>query len=138
MPSASSRRRPPPDVLLTVSDEFARDRMERLLEAAGLEFARAASAAEARTAMDKLSFPVVVIDRVLPDADGIELCHEVRRHDPDGHVYMFLLSALDSADAIAKELAAGADDCLSRGASDAELLEQLKRASLRVRSPTKP
>jgi DNA-binding response OmpR family regulator len=74
-----------------------------------------------------------VVDRVLPDADGVEFCHEVRRHD--SRAYIFLLSALDSADAVAKGLAAGADDCLSKLASDGELLEQLKRAELHAQRP---
>lgn len=78
-----------------------------------------------------------MIDQLLPDADGIELCHEVRRHDEDGRAYIFLLSSLDSPDAVAKGLAAGADDYLSKRSSDAELLEQLKRASLHTRLPTK-
>jgi len=111
------------------------ERLALLFEAADLGSICVHSAAEARRALEALFFPIVVIDRVLPDGDGIELCKEVRRLSRDGRAYLLLLSALDTAADLAHGLAAGADDYLSKRASEAELVARVKAASSFVRLP---
>jgi DNA-binding response OmpR family regulator len=123
------------NVLLVEDDLLICERLELLFDAAGLGCVGVHSAAEARRALQTLFFPIVVIDRVLPDGDGIELCKEVRRLSRDGRAYLMLFSLLDTTDDLAQGLAAGADDYLSKRASHAELLERVKVASRYVRLP---
>lgn len=118
-----------PAVLFVAGDARVRARLEPLIGAAGLSPMDVSSAAEAHGALRMLAFPVVIIDRALGDADGVDLCHEIRRLENESGAYILLVSGCPSADDIAKALAAGADDYLNTHASDAELLEQLSRAS---------
>lgn len=134
MPSVPKRRHSPSNALLIGGDTSGRERLQRLLVSAGLTHVTLDSAADARATLRRAFFPIVLIYENLHDADGIELCHEVRRHDSESRVYILILSELDSDDDIAKGLAAGADDCLCARSSDAELLEQLRRASLHTLS----
>lgn len=125
------------DVLIVEDDPLIREHIEHLLESAGLGCMSVDSAADARRALEALFFPIVIIDRMLSDGDGIELCNEVRRLSRDGHAYLILLSALDSPADLARGLAAGADDYLSKQISDTTLLERVRIASRHARLPSR-
>ncbi|HEU4652758.1 MAG TPA: hypothetical protein VFS47_02165, partial [Steroidobacteraceae bacterium] len=53
--------------------------LERELARQGFETFLVSSAAEARQAMEAIVFPIAIVDRVLEDADGIDLIAELRR-----------------------------------------------------------
>jgi DNA-binding response OmpR family regulator len=74
---------------------------------------------------------MMIIDRELGDGDGIDLIAEFRKLCTPNRVFMMLLTARDSAEEIARGLAAGADDYLSKRSSDEELLTRL-RSALRI------
>lgn len=118
-------------VLLVEDDELARERLELLITAAGFDVVSVGSCKEAREAVAALVFPIMVIDRMLGDGDGIELIAELREHCAPNRIFMMLLSAMDRADDIASGLAAGADDYLSKYGSDEDLLQSL-RAAIRI------
>jgi DNA-binding response OmpR family regulator len=124
-------------VLLIEDDELARARLEAVIERAGYGVFSAANAAEARQALGLVIFPIVIIDRVLPDADGIQLCREVRALSAPNRIFAMLLSARDSAEDIAAGIAAGADDYLSKKAADADLLERIRLAIRKIRMAMK-
>ena len=115
-------------VLLVEDDALARERLALLITTAGFDVFSVASCREAREAVAALVFPIMVIDRMLGDGDGIELIAELRAHCAPNRIYMMLLSALDTADDIAGGLAAGADDYVSKHGSDEELLQRLHAA----------
>jgi DNA-binding response OmpR family regulator len=123
-------------VLLVEDDPLTRERLELLIETAGFGAMSVASASEAREALAAVFFPMIIIDRLLGEEDGIVLCEQVRRAS-QGKVYVMLLSVLDSPNEIARGLAAGADDYLSKQSSDHELLIHLRAAMRLVRMPFK-
>jgi DNA-binding response OmpR family regulator len=125
------------DVLIVEDDELLRARLEAVIESAGYGVVSVGSAAEAREALCALFFPMIIVDRMLGDADGITLCRELRQRATDSHVYIMLLTALDSPAEVAAGLDAGADAYLSKRAGDAELLEQLRSAWKVIKMPTK-
>jgi DNA-binding response OmpR family regulator len=125
------------DVLLVEDDELMRARLEALIESAGYGVVSVGSAAEAREAFSALFFPMIIVDRMLGDADGITLCRELRQRAPDSHVYIMLLTVLDSPAEVAAGISAGADAYLSKRAGDAELLAQLRSAWKVIKMPTK-
>jgi DNA-binding response OmpR family regulator len=120
-------------VLLIEDDELTRARLEAVIEAAGYGVFSAACAAEARQALQLITFPMVIVDRMLPDADGMALCKEIRRLSEPNRVFVVLLSARDSAEDIAAGLAAGADDYLSKSAGDQQLLDRLHHSIRKIR-----
>jgi DNA-binding response OmpR family regulator len=126
-----------PCVLVVEDDPLTQARLELLLETAGLAAVSVPSAEKARAALAAVFFPIVIVDRMLEDGDGIALCSEVRQQHLQSRVYLILLSALDSAADIATGLAAGADAYMSKRAPDHELLEKLARARRIIALPPK-
>jgi DNA-binding response OmpR family regulator len=85
--------------------------------------------ARARTGPD-----LVVLDRGLPDGDGLEVLHELRRSER--HVPVILLTARDAVADTVAALDSGADDYMTKPFSFDELLARV-RARLRTdRTPT--
>lgn len=121
--------------MLVEDDPLVREYIEAVLDAAGLRYLSVGCAKAAREAMETAFFPIAILDRTLHDGDGIDLCPEVRRHSRDGYSYVLLFTALDSEDEVARGLAAGADDCVTKRASHGELLLRLTTAARYVRLP---
>ena len=67
--------------VLIVDDSLTvRMDLKEAFEAAGIETTVCTTVAEAKDALRRTSFSVLVIDVILPDGDGVELLAEVRRH----------------------------------------------------------
>jgi len=126
-----------PCVLIVEDDPLTQARLELLLEATGLAAVSVPSAHQARAALGAVFFPIVIVDRMLEDGDGISLCQEVRRQHAQSRVYLMLLSALDSAADVAEGMAAGADEYLSKRASDTDLIACLEAARRIIALPPK-
>lgn len=140
MPNTANRDRDAGDspcVLVVEDDPLTQARLELLIEAAGLAVVSVPSAEQARAALRAVFFPIVIVDRMLEDGDGITLCNEVRRQHLQSRVFLMVLSTLDSASDIAAGLAAGADEYLSKRAPDAELLAKLGAARRIICLPPK-
>jgi len=120
-------------VLLIEDDELTRSRLEALIESAGYGVFSASCAAEARQALNVITFPMVIVDRMLPDADGIVLCSEIRKLSAPNHIFLMLLSARDSSEDVSAGLAAGADEYLSKRSGDDQLLDRLRKCIRKIR-----
>ncbi|HEU4759365.1 MAG TPA: response regulator transcription factor, partial [Dehalococcoidia bacterium] len=83
------------------------------------------------------SHDVVVLDVLLPEMDGIEVCRSLRRNRVDTPV--LLLTALDSVQDRVRGLDAGADDYLPKPFAFQELLARLRalgRRKVQAREPS--
>lgn len=78
----------PVPVLIVDDDEQIRRAVERLLRENGYEVAAASGAAEARSLMKDLEFPLLVLDINMPGESGIELLGYLRSEHPDTAVVM--------------------------------------------------
>lgn len=90
-----------------------------------------ASLDEAQAALAVQAFDLIVVDRRLPDGDGIELLPDLRRLRPKPGILM--LTALDDPNEIAQALDAGADDYLGKPFEPVELLARSKAIIRRLR-----
>jgi two-component system OmpR family response regulator len=79
-------------------------------------------------ALDAYSYAITVLDRRLPDGDGLSIVPEIKRRHPDSRV--LVLSALDALDDRIDGLDAGADDYLTKPFSLDEMMARI-RACLR-------
>lgn len=82
------------------------------------------------------SHDVIVLDILLPEMDGIEVCQSLRRNRIDTPV--LLLTALDSVQDRVRGLDAGADDYLPKPFAFQELLARLRalgRRKVQAREP---
>ncbi len=84
-----------------------------------------------KAALEK-PYDVIILDRMLPDRDGIEVCRNLRRHGISTPVLM--LTALGMLDDRVAGLDAGADDYLIKPFAFEELLARV-RALLRRGEP---
>lgn len=78
-------------------------------------------------------YDAIVLDIRLPDIDGFEVCHRLRRAEVWAPVVM--LTALDSVDDRITGLDAGADDYLVKPFALGELLSRLRAVIRRGRPP---
>jgi two-component system OmpR family response regulator len=116
--------------VLVVEDEI---RMARLVKRALDEEGHAADIA--RNGTDGLwlatenAYGAVVLDVMLPDFDGFELCRQLRQQEV--WVPVIMLTARDSIDDRVRGLDAGADDYLVKPFSLAELAARLRALARR-------
>jgi len=85
--------------------------------------------ARARTGPD-----LVVLDRGLPDGDGLDVLHELRRSER--HVPVILLTARDAVADTVAALDSGADDYMTKPFSFDELLARVRARLRSDRTPT--
>jgi DNA-binding response OmpR family regulator len=81
----------------------------------------AGTMAEACQVMDRQKIDVVVLDRMLPDGDGLEFCAKLRRNPVHKAIPVLLLSARADVDDKVLGLKLGADDYLAKPCDMAEL-----------------
>ncbi|MCE5232244.1 MAG: two-component system response regulator OmpR [Mizugakiibacter sp.] len=117
--------------ILVVDDDLRlRDLLERYLGQQGFHVRGAAHAAAMRRALAEHHVDLIVLDLMLPDADGLELCRTLRAEGVETPVIM-LTAKGDEVDRIVG-LEIGADDYLPKPCSPRELVARI-RAVLRRR-----
>jgi DNA-binding response OmpR family regulator len=98
----------------------------------GYDVLTATNGNEALEVFEKATtIPLIILDIMLPEIDGITLCRKFREISPDAKIIM--LSALDTSRDIINGLESGADDYLKKPFIFDELLARI-RANLRKAS----
>jgi two-component system OmpR family response regulator len=123
--------------VLVVEDEPKMARLiERGLRRAGLVVDLAPDGAAALRQARATSYDAIVLDRMLPDLAGEDVCRHLRDEDVEAPILM--LTALDTVTDRVSGLDAGADDYLGKPFSFDELLARLRALRRRraVPSPT--
>ena len=70
--------------------------------------------------------PLAILDRVMPDVDGIEICRHLR--EVESPVHVILLTSLNRREDLLEGLEAGADDYLTKPLDAHELRARLRAA----------
>ena len=68
---------------------------------------------------------IVILDWMMPDRTGIELCQHIRSASSSSYTYIILLTAMSQKESIVQGLASGADDYLTKPFHDGELIARL-------------
>ena len=103
--------------------------LTRRFERSGCEVRVAASIAAARVLLRGWSWHVALLDRRLPDGDGLDLCGEIRAEFPHG--YLIMLTGESSEAARLEGFEIGADDYVSKPFPLEELFARV-RAGVRI------
>ena len=120
-------------ILVVEDDDQIAELMRDFLEAEGFRVRHAASGRETSEQLARGRPDLVLLDVMLPDESGFEICRRVRR---DSTVPVLFLSARDSdADKI-RGLGLGGDDYIVKSATPAEVVARVK-AVLRRTSPAR-
>jgi len=116
-----------PKVLVCDDEHQILRALRVILRDAGFESLPASTAEEALDVAAVNMPDAAIIDLVLPDGDGIELCRQLRAWSD---VPVIVLSAVGDEDAKVRALAAGADDYVTKPFGPRELVARLE-ANLR-------
>ena len=114
-------------VLIVEDDEHVRASLRLALEQEGNEIAEAGSAEEGLPVFRRHPPDVVLVDIMLPGADGFDLCRDLRR---ESDVPILVLTARSDSHDVVAALEAGADDYVVKPAVPKELAARI-RALLR-------
>jgi two-component system, OmpR family, KDP operon response regulator KdpE len=122
---------PRPRVLVVDDEQQILRALRVILREAGFE-ALPASTGEEALDLAALQHPDAgIIDLLLPDMDGVELCRRLREWTD---IPLIVLSAVGDEDAKVRALAAGADDYVTKPFGPRELVARLQ-ANLRRTAP---
>src|SRR5260221_955342 len=116
-------------ILIVEDDAVTRRLIENVLEAEGLVVKSAATAQQAVALARSQPFDVILLDRMLPDGDGLALLAPIRDQT---QASIILVTSLRDPDEIVEGLESGADDYVTKPFHSRTLVARVK-AHLRGR-----
>lgn len=119
-------------VLVADDDPVSRRLLQVTLSNCGYETVLAADGAEALRILEEKDSPrLIVLDWIMPQVDGIEVCRRIRKIDVAVYPYIILLTVKGGQNEIVEGLDAGADDYITKPFDLLELKARL-RAGRRI------
>lgn len=116
-------------ILVVEDEESYRDPLTYQLTKEGFDVVAAASGAEALAAFARQPFDVVLLDLMLPEMSGVDVCRELRASST---VPIIMLTAKDSEVDKVVGLELGADDYVTKPYSFRELLARIRAVLRRI------
>ena len=120
----------PRHLLLVEDDDAIADALRLHLEQAGYHLHREADGRHAMAAIDRQRWDLVLLDLMLPGADGWEVCRHLRERHADVPVIMLSARSAEAHRVLGLEL--GADDYLAKPFSMLELVARVRALLRRV------
>lgn len=125
-----------PHILVVDDDQEIRKLLGRYLDAQGLRVSLAADRRELEEKLVTQQIDLIVLDVMLPDGSGLDICRQLRDRGP--HIPVILLTALkEDVDRIIG-LEIGADDYLGKPFNPRELLARIRAVLRRVTEIAEP
>lgn len=116
----------PPRILIADDEPDVRQLLAFNLEGAGFEVLTLEGGARVAETAAREGATLVVLDRMMPDGDGIEVCAQLRRDERLRDVGILLLTAMGTEDDRLGGLAAGADDYVVKPFSVREVVARAR------------
>ena len=114
-------------ILIADDDAVSRRLMERMLQQGGYEVITAANGREAAKELLCRNGPrLALMDWMMPELDGPDICRQLRNRHEQPYVYITLLTSKQSREDIVAGLEAGADDYLIKPCDYEELKARLR------------
>ena len=114
-------------ILVAEDDHLSRMILQKSLEKAGYEVIAVDNGLTALSTLDADDPPrLALLDWVMPERDGVEVCREIRCRRDAAYTYVILLSSKESKQEIVQGLEAGADDYLTKPYNEEELKARLR------------
>jgi two-component system, OmpR family, response regulator MtrA len=119
-------------LLLVEDDPSIRETTALTLVGAGFRVTTAPDGREALLRFRREPFELVVLDLMLPEVDGYEVCREIRR---SSRIPIVMLSARSDTVDVVVGLELGADDYVTKPFEPAELVARVRAALRRASDP---
>ncbi len=117
------------DVLAVDDDNFSRDLLKVLISKAGHNVVSAENGTEAIRILSGGCIKIAIVDWILPDISGIDVCRRIRRIDFNIPPYIIIATAsMSRKDDIIESLRAGANDYVEKPFNSEEMAARLKVA----------
>ena len=114
-------------ILIAEDHYVSRHLLERNLTNWGFEVTTAENGVEAMEVLESPeSPPIAILDWMMPEMDGLEVCVRIRKRTELPYVYLLLLTAKSQKEEVAAGLDAGADDYVIKPFDPDELRARLK------------
>jgi signal transduction histidine kinase len=119
--------------IFIVDDEpLTRDIMQGFLVREGYDFMFAANGVEALAQLEQGSPDVILLDVMMPELSGFEVCRRLKADERWQHIPVILVTVLDSKEDLVRGFESGADDFLHKPVRDYELRARV-RSMLRLK-----
>lgn len=126
--------------ILVVEDQAATsDLIRDILRQDGYEVQTVDSLQKARTCLDRALPELLILDRSLPDGDGLDICKALRAEPKSSTLPVLILTARKSVEEKVLGLKGGADDYLAKPFNTEELIarvEALLRRAGKIPEPS--
>ena len=113
-----------PRILLVEDEENLRDAIKLNLELEGYEVVSTGNGKDALKKFRDQRFNLVVLDVMMPEMDGFQVCEQIRLENAD--IPILFLTAKDSSEDKVKGLKRGADDYMTKPFNLEELMLRVK------------
>ena len=116
----------PPTILVVDDDAAVRASLAKLLQSEGLHVATAGNGSGALEAIQQVRPDVVLLDVLMPDLNGYQVCHAIKTNPATRLIPVVLLTGLSATDDRVQGLEAGADDFITKPPDRIELLARVR------------
>ena len=100
--------------------------LEARLTAEYFDVITAMSGAEALAICERAECDIVLLDVMMPDMDGFEVCRRLKANPATHHIPVVMVTALDQPSDRVRGLEAGADDFLTKPVPDVALIARVR------------
>jgi two-component system response regulator MprA len=115
--------------VMVVDDEPAvRTALDRALRLEGYDVELAGNGSEALRRLTVSTPDAIVLDVLMPEVDGLELCRRIRKHKQSKYTYVIIITALIGKKDYLEGMEAGADDFVTKPFDPDELKARLRVA----------
>jgi len=111
-------------ILVVEDDQRVAELIVRGLEERGFTLSLAYDGLSGKKLAKQNDYDLMIIDIILPRLDGLDLCREIRQHNPD--IPIIMLTALGTTDDKVEGFDAGADDYLVKPFEMRKLLVRIR------------
>ncbi|EFO80202.1 signal transduction histidine kinase [Oscillochloris trichoides DG-6] len=114
--------------LILVVDDQPRSQMalSSLLEPEGYRLAFASSGPEALAQMRLIAPDLILLDVMMPDMDGFEVCERIRADPAFATIPVVMVTALDDQESLLRGIRSGADDFVTKPFNRTELRARIR------------
>jgi len=117
----------PARILIVDDQPYALEAMSRIMKSGGYETLDASTGAECLKLAAEQKPDLILLDVVLPDIDGREVCKRIKSSPETQDIYVALVSSIKTeSDSLTEGLEFGADGYLPRPMPNRELLARVK------------